>query len=331
MANLSRSEIIKTKPIGEGLNDFCDLFNLTCQDLGISSSLDSLHQIDDEGLKNLVVDLILALQNLPAAPLLPSSASRGNLLRDGSGLSAHMITQLAASKPHVYIYTGAPWRSWRQIVFLVDGVDLASDPRHANPTRSLHVWDNPITNFVPQRKLLMVNEFLYVLASGLIKISILVFYRRMAFRTITQAFVILNTTCLVLVILFTFIFFFCRPLSAFCDQLNYAKIPWRQKTALGTTFAAGYIVSIICAVKTYFIYHTFFVTYDVTWVTWYTWLLTLLEVLAGIICASVPALKAFFTTYFDLSEAGSSVKKSMTRTKIWRPGVITCCKMRCST
>src|SRR6266702_7576440 len=37
----------------------------------------------------------------------------------------------------VYIYTGAPRRSWRQIVYLVDGVDLTSDPRHANPTRSL--------------------------------------------------------------------------------------------------------------------------------------------------------------------------------------------------
>ena len=37
----------------------------------------------------------------------------------------------------VYIYTGAPRRSWRQIVYLVDGVDLTSDPRHANLTRSL--------------------------------------------------------------------------------------------------------------------------------------------------------------------------------------------------
>ena len=36
----------------------------------------------------------------------------------------------------VYICTGAPRCSWRQIVYLVDGVDLTSDPRHANPTRS---------------------------------------------------------------------------------------------------------------------------------------------------------------------------------------------------
>ena len=37
----------------------------------------------------------------------------------------------------VYIYTRAPRRSWRQIVYLVDGVDLTLNLRHANPTRSL--------------------------------------------------------------------------------------------------------------------------------------------------------------------------------------------------
>ena len=82
MANLSRLEIIKTKPIGEGLNDFRDAFNLTCRDLGVSSSFDTLHQIGDEGncqfvhrkssltyigLKNLIDDLLMSLQNLPAA------------------------------------------------------------------------------------------------------------------------------------------------------------------------------------------------------------------------------------------------------------------------
>src|SRR6266568_3093296 len=36
-----------------------------------------------------------------------------------------------------YIDTGAPQRSWRQIVILVDGVDLPSDPLHSDPNRSL--------------------------------------------------------------------------------------------------------------------------------------------------------------------------------------------------
>ena len=97
MANLSRLEIIKTKPIGEGLNDFRDAFNLTCRDLGVSSSFDTLHQIGDEGncqfvhrkssltyigLKNLIDDLLMSLQNLPAARVLPSSSGRGTLRGD---------------------------------------------------------------------------------------------------------------------------------------------------------------------------------------------------------------------------------------------------------
>jgi hypothetical protein len=97
MANLSRSEIIKTKPIGEGLGSFRHSFNLACQDLDISGSLDAWDQIGNEGncqfayrkssltyveLKSLVVDLISALANLPAARLLPSSANRGTLRTD---------------------------------------------------------------------------------------------------------------------------------------------------------------------------------------------------------------------------------------------------------
>ena len=65
--------------------------------LGIPSSLDSLHHIGDEGncqfvhrkssltyigLQPLLVDLAVALQNLPAARVLPSSFGRGTLRSD---------------------------------------------------------------------------------------------------------------------------------------------------------------------------------------------------------------------------------------------------------
>lgn len=49
MVNLYRLEIIKTNPIGEGLNAYCDSFDTTCKDLGMSSSVDALHQIGNEG------------------------------------------------------------------------------------------------------------------------------------------------------------------------------------------------------------------------------------------------------------------------------------------
>ncbi|KAI9777129.1 MAG: hypothetical protein M1839_009085 [Geoglossum umbratile] len=94
---LSKSEIIKSKPIGGGLNDFRDLYNTARTDIPeLSDAVGHMH-ISDEGeihrldakyllmyidLKNLVLDLVLALQNLPAARLLPSPNGRGILLGD---------------------------------------------------------------------------------------------------------------------------------------------------------------------------------------------------------------------------------------------------------
>jgi len=49
MVNYSRLEIIKTKPIREGLNGFCNLFNSAYKDLGVFNSLDVLHWISNKG------------------------------------------------------------------------------------------------------------------------------------------------------------------------------------------------------------------------------------------------------------------------------------------
>ncbi|KAI9765136.1 MAG: hypothetical protein M1839_005614, partial [Geoglossum umbratile] len=97
MANLSKSEIIQSNPIGEGLNAFRDLFNSARADIpGLSDAVEHLH-INDEGevkqpdakifltytgLKNLVLDLIWALQSLLVARLLPSPNGRGTLRTD---------------------------------------------------------------------------------------------------------------------------------------------------------------------------------------------------------------------------------------------------------
>ncbi|KAI9856816.1 MAG: hypothetical protein M1813_008753 [Trichoglossum hirsutum] len=77
-----RSEIIKSKPIEEGLNAFRKSFNSASANISeLSDAVEHMH-IVDEDLKNLVVDLILALQNLPAARLLPSRSGRGTILGD---------------------------------------------------------------------------------------------------------------------------------------------------------------------------------------------------------------------------------------------------------
>lgn len=49
MANLSRSEVIRSKPIGNGLNVFRDSFKSLCEELGISTSVDWLQHIGHEG------------------------------------------------------------------------------------------------------------------------------------------------------------------------------------------------------------------------------------------------------------------------------------------
>jgi len=102
MANLSQSEIIRDKSIGKGLNAFRDSFNAVSGALDISSSLDALHQMGNEGnytsvyhivplthagIQNLALDHISALQILPASRLLPSCSGSKNLFSDLSRLN----------------------------------------------------------------------------------------------------------------------------------------------------------------------------------------------------------------------------------------------------
>ncbi|KFY02814.1 hypothetical protein V490_00391, partial [Pseudogymnoascus sp. VKM F-3557] len=82
MANLSRSEAIRCKPIGDGLNVFRDSFRSLCEDRGVSTSVDGLQHIGHEGLQNLALDLISALQILPASRVLRSNTGNKNFYSD---------------------------------------------------------------------------------------------------------------------------------------------------------------------------------------------------------------------------------------------------------
>ncbi|ELR04271.1 hypothetical protein GMDG_06671 [Pseudogymnoascus destructans 20631-21] len=88
MASLSRSEVIRSKPIADGLNVFRDSFNSLCEGLGVSSSVDGLQRIGHEGLQNLALDLILALLVLPVSRILPSNIGNKNLFGDLSRLNS---------------------------------------------------------------------------------------------------------------------------------------------------------------------------------------------------------------------------------------------------
>ncbi|MCJ1360537.1 MAG: hypothetical protein MMC33_010545, partial [Icmadophila ericetorum] len=89
MATASELSKIRSNPIKEGLDPFSRLFESTCADLGIVASSNAVHAVFSTAVttvtKNLVLDLLLALQSQPAARILPSRNGHGTLLGDLSG------------------------------------------------------------------------------------------------------------------------------------------------------------------------------------------------------------------------------------------------------
>ncbi|KAF2844333.1 hypothetical protein T440DRAFT_460691 [Plenodomus tracheiphilus IPT5] len=88
MSTQSRSRIIESKPIGEGLDGFRNTFNSICEDIGVPNSSQALDQVDYEETQDLLVTLISALQALPAARLLHSRNGSRNLFHDLLRLNA---------------------------------------------------------------------------------------------------------------------------------------------------------------------------------------------------------------------------------------------------
>ncbi|KAJ4311420.1 hypothetical protein N0V94_007958 [Neodidymelliopsis sp. IMI 364377] len=92
-----------------------------------------------------------------------------------------------------------------------------------------HAWDVELQYFPMQRKFVMAIYALYSLASGLIKLSILLFYRRLSSRAVSPAFrwtmritiFIIGGYSIAFIILPIYM---CRPISAFWDQVNFAKL-----------------------------------------------------------------------------------------------------------
>ncbi|KAF1970865.1 hypothetical protein BU23DRAFT_510832 [Bimuria novae-zelandiae CBS 107.79] len=87
MADESRSKIIKANPIGKGLHTFRDSFEFKYRGLAITGA-EALYHISGEGPKNSLLDLIYALQGLPATRSLPSTRNNVNLFGDLLELSS---------------------------------------------------------------------------------------------------------------------------------------------------------------------------------------------------------------------------------------------------
>jgi hypothetical protein len=90
----AKSKLVEDNPIGDGLDAFRPSFNSICNGTSISCIPDTLGRLGDKGktawprrrtpltvadLLRLSLNLLVALQNLPAASLAPSRTGRGTL------------------------------------------------------------------------------------------------------------------------------------------------------------------------------------------------------------------------------------------------------------
>ncbi|KAK7531182.1 hypothetical protein IWX46DRAFT_371515 [Phyllosticta citricarpa] len=88
-----------------------------------------------------------------------------------------------------------------------------------------HIWDLTPTLGVQSREITMAIEATYIIATGITKISILCFYRRIASGTVANWFLYTTWTSIAFVIAYMIaflgtLFFGCSPISAFWNQVD---------------------------------------------------------------------------------------------------------------
>ena len=117
-----------------------------------------------------------------------------------------------------------------------------------------HLWDLPLLYVVPQRKITFASNYLTLIASSLIRASILLFYRRLADSTVSRTFYLATWASLVFVFLYTALFAVlgvlgCRPVSAFWDKYNIIKLSQGYHGTCGDEATGVMISTIIGAVQ----------------------------------------------------------------------------------
>lgn len=139
---------------------------------------------------------------------------------------------------------------------------IAADKYHSG----VHIWDVDLTLFEVQRKLILAIEILFVLGTGLVKVSILLFFRRLGSRGTSKAFRITTWVAIGFQVASTVTFFIsplvgCKPISAYWEQSNVINIALGKKfncNEEGAAMAAAGVIStvqdVICALLPNFIY-----------------------------------------------------------------------------
>ncbi|KAJ5038515.1 hypothetical protein J3E72DRAFT_184907 [Bipolaris maydis] len=166
-----------------------------------------------------------------------------------------------------YMQRNAGWDDWLTVVALPLVMTLAVlIPWSKILPYCLHIWDVDVSLFETQRKLILSIEILFVLGTGLIKVSILLFFRRLGSRGTSKAFRITTWVAIGVQIASTIAFFIspllgCRPISGYWEQSNVLNIALGKKfncndegAAMAVAGSISTAQDVICALLPNFIY-----------------------------------------------------------------------------
>ncbi|KAH7314208.1 integral membrane protein [Rhexocercosporidium sp. MPI-PUGE-AT-0058] len=199
-----------------------------------------------------------------------------------------------------------------------------------------HTYDIPVSHVTGGLKMVLAAEVTFAAAITLTKLSMLMLVRRLLvnssllWRRVTLAAIVVVTIqgsvfCLTVI-------FQCRPIhdywkvttdpqpncisqpatllaagiiNTFTDLATVLlpirtvwtlQLPTRQMVVVIMLFGFGFISCIAGVVRTYYMYEVT-TGWDQTWRSYPVWITSSLELYIGIICASIPATKPFFSTY----------------------------------
>ncbi|KAF2846256.1 hypothetical protein T440DRAFT_501981 [Plenodomus tracheiphilus IPT5] len=126
------------------------------------------------------------------------------------------------------------WDDWVMLAATIPTIVLTFIyPLAVNNGFNKHIWDlNPVGQsgrMVVARKYILAAECIFCVASGLIKISILLFYRRLSSRAVSTTFRRVTWLSIGFIVAYTIALTLapilgCQPISAFWDQVNVEKI-----------------------------------------------------------------------------------------------------------
>ncbi|CAN9440399.1 unnamed protein product [Alternaria sp. RS040] len=128
----------------------------------------------------------------------------------------------------------AGWDDWLMFAALIPTIALTVlYPLASRQAFDRHIWDLDYL-FDPEviviaRKYVLATECIFCVATGLIKVSILLFYRRLSSRAVSRKFVWVTWASIIFIIAYSIALtlapiFGCQPISAFWDQVNIIKV-----------------------------------------------------------------------------------------------------------